>query len=309
MGTELLIPLLGVFLSVALGVGFGASYFLRTASPLERRLRDLADVGIVGRTKLGSLDLSRASYGQLEKFASVLPQSPKQMSALRRRMAVAGYDRPEAAVLYALAEIGLPIIFGGITFLYLQGTRGIIAGLFIAAVAYMAPGLWLGSKISNRKRLIQNGLPDALDLLLVTIEAGSGLDQAMVKVSNELRIACPPLAEELRNVVTEMRAGRPRIEALKMFADRTKVDDVRTLVATMIQTDKFGTSIGQALRTHAEVARTKRRQRAEERAQKLGVKLVFPLVLCLFPAMYVVVLGPAALRIMRLFMSMNMGGR
>ena len=104
-------------------------------------------------------------------------------------------------------------------------------------------------------------------------------------------------------MVTEMRAGRPRSEALRQFADRTKVDDVRTLVATMIQTDKFGTSIGQALRTHADVARTRRRQRAEERAQKLGVKLVFPLVFCLFPAMFVVVLGPAILKIARFFMA------
>jgi tight adherence protein C len=307
MGTELLVPLIGVFLSVALAVGFGASYFLRTASPLERRLRDLVDTGVGVGTRVSSLDLMHASYGQLEKFANVLPQSPKQMSALRRRMAVAGFDRPEAAVLYALAEIGLPILFGSIAWLYLQGTRGIIAGLTVGAVGYLLPGLWLGSKIANRKRLIQNGLPDALDLLLVTIEAGSGLDQALVKVSNELQIACPPLADELRNVVTEMRAGRSRIDALKQLAERTKVDDVRTLVATMIQTDKFGTSIGQALRTHADVARTKRRQRAEERAQKLGVKLVFPLVLCLFPAMYVVVLGPAALRIMRLFATGNFG--
>ena len=305
MSTELLVPLLAVFFSVALAVGFGVNYFFRTASPLERRLRGLVDVGATARSRLSSLDLTRPSYGQLERLTTVLPQSPKQMSALRRRLATAGFDRPEAAVLYALAEIGLPIVLGGFAWLYFQGARGIIAGLFFGAVGYLLPGLWLGSKIANRKRLIQNGLPDALDLLLVTIEAGSGLDQAMVKVSNELQIACPPLADELRHVVTEMRVGRPRLEALKQFADRTKVDDVRTLVATMIQTDKFGTSIGQALRTHAEVARTKRRQRAEERAQKLGVKLVFTLVLCLFPAMYVVVLGPAALRIMRLFITMS----
>src|SRR5262249_11694170 len=150
-----------------------------------------------------------------------------------------------------------------------------------AALAYLLPGLWLGRQISRRTREIQNGLPDALDLLLVTMEAGSGLDQSIVRAGNELEHSFPALAREFRHIVTEMRAGRPRIEALRQFADRTKVEDVRTLVTTLIQTDKFGTSIGQALRTHADVARTKRRQRAEERAQKLGVKLVFPLVFCL----------------------------
>jgi tight adherence protein C len=151
--------------------------------------------------------------------------------------------------------------------------------------------------MAKRKRQIQNGLPDALDLLLVMIEAGSGIDQAMAKIGQELQLAYPSLAREFRHIVTEMRAGRPRAEALRQFAERTKVEDVRALATMLIQTDKFGTSIGQALRAHADTARIKRRQRAEERAQKLGVKLVFPLVFCLFPAMYAVVLGPAALRI------------
>ena len=131
------------------------------------------------------------------------------------------------------------------------------------------------------------------------MEAGAGMDQSIVKVSNELHLAYPALTSEFRRVVTEIRAGRPRAEALRQFAERTKVEDVRALVLTMIQTDKFGTSVGQALRTHAETARIKRRQRAEERAQKLGVKMVFPLVFCLFPAMYVIVLGPSVLRIIR----------
>jgi tight adherence protein C len=166
-----------------------------------------------------------------------------------------------------------------------------------AVVGYMLPGLWWGRRVNARKRQIRNGLPDALDLLLLTIEAGSGLDQAFVKVANELQYSHPILAKEFRQVVTDMRAGRPRSDALRQFADRTKVEDVRSLVTMLIQTDKFGTSVGQALRTHAATARVKRRQRAEERAQKLGVKLVFPLVFCLFPALYVVILGPAILRI------------
>jgi tight adherence protein C len=135
----------------------------------------------------------------------------------------------------------------------------------------------------------------------VCIEAGSGIDQAIIKSSDELDIAYPALAEEMRLLTTEMRAGKPRLEAFKNLASRTKVDEVRALVAMLIQTDRFGTSIAQALRTHAEVSRTKRRQNAEERAGKIGVKLVFPLVLCLFPALYVVILGPAVVEYFKIF--------
>jgi tight adherence protein C len=160
----------------------------------------------------------------------------------------------------------------------------------------------LSRQIEKRKLQIQNGLPDALDLLIVCVEAGCGLDQAIVKVADELQLAYPALSDELRLVTTEVRAGKPRLEAFKNFAKRTKVDDVRSLVALLIQTDKFGTSIAQALRTHAETSRTKRRQRAEERAAKVGVKLVFPLVLLLFPALYVVILGPAVIQFFRVFL-------
>jgi tight adherence protein C len=163
----------------------------------------------------------------------------------------------------------------------------------------MAPNLWLSRAIEARKTVIRNGLADAIDLMIVCVEAGSGLDQAISRVAEELALPYPALARELEIMVSEMRAGKPRLEAFKNFADRTKVDDVRSLVAMLVQTDRFGTSVGQALRTHAETSRTKRRQRAEERAAKLGVKLLFPLVFCLFPAFYVVVLGPSAVRIWR----------
>jgi tight adherence protein C len=139
-------------------------------------------------------------------------------------------------------------------------------------------------------------------MLTVCVEAGSGLDQAISKASDELEIAHPALARELKLVTTEIRAGKPRLDAFKNFAQRTGVDDVRSLVSMLAQTDRFGTSIGLALRTHAETSRTKRRQRAEERAGKVGVKLVFPLALCLFPALYIVCFGPAAIRIYRVLL-------
>jgi tight adherence protein C len=137
--------------------------------------------------------------------------------------------------------------------------------------------------------------------MIVCVEAGCGLDQAILKTSEELDVSHPELAAELKLITTEVRAGKPRIEAFKNFASRTRVDDVRSLVAMLVQTDRFGTSIAQALRTHAEVSRTKRRQRAEEKAAKVGVKLVFPLVFFLFPAFYVVTLGPAVIQFVRVF--------
>src|SRR6185436_11223256 len=166
---------------------------------------------------------------------------------------------------------------------------------------FFTPGLIVDHGLTVRRVAIENGLADALDLMVVCIEAGSGLDQAIVKTSDELAIAYPVLAEELRILISEIRAGKPRIEAFKSLAQRTKVDDVRSLVSMLIQTDRFGTSIGQALRTHADSSREKRRQRAEEKAQKIAVKLVFPLVLCFFPAFYVVVLGPAIITFVRSF--------
>jgi tight adherence protein C len=179
--------------------------------------------------------------------------------------------------------------------------RNLLFAVFAGAIGYFIPTIWLGRLIERRRKEIRNGLPDAIDLMIVCIEAGSGIDQALSKVAEELTLSYPALARELEMITMETRAGKPRMEAFKNFAERTKVDDVRSLVAMLVQTDRFGTSIGQALRTHAEVSRTKRRQRGEEKAAKLGVKLLFPLIFCLFPAFYVIVLGPSMVRIYRQF--------
>jgi tight adherence protein C len=176
-----------------------------------------------------------------------------------------------------------------------------------ALVGYVIPGFLLDFKVSARQKVIRNGLPDALDLLIVCLESGSAMDQGIMKVSDELALPYPALAEELKMIITETRAGKPRIEAFRNFAERTGVDDVRALVAMLVQTDRFGTSVSQALRTHAETSRTKRRQRAEERAAKIGVKLVFPLVFLLFPAFFVVTIGPAVIRFMRVLFGDIMG--
>jgi tight adherence protein C len=194
-----------------------------------------------------------------------------------------------------------PVVFGLAALTFFGLVNGWILGIIGAAIGYLIPGLVLGRMTEKRKQEIRNGLPDALDLFIVCVEAGCGLDQAIVKASDELGLTHPALAYELRLITTEIRAGKPRMEAFKNFAARTKVDDVQSLVAMLVQTDKFGTSVAQALRIHAETSRTKRRQAAEERAAKVGVKLVFPLVLFLFPALYIVILGPAVISFVRVF--------
>ena len=244
----------------------------------------------------------------LAKVERVLPTSTKEMSRIRRRLTRAGFTSPSASVIYAASEVALPVIAGVSTFAFFGPPRGFLVGTLIAIAAYMVPGLVIGRIITRRQQQIRNGLPDALDLVIVCVEAGLSLDQAVLKASEELAISHPALAEELHQLTNEIRAGKPRMEAFRNFADRTKVDDVRALVAMLIQTDRFGTSIAQALRTHADTGRTVRRQRAEERAAKLGVKLVFPLVFCLFPAMYVVTLGPGAIRIIRVLIQ-GLGGQ
>jgi tight adherence protein C len=269
-------------------------------APEQRRLRDVVGRRAegAGKTPMVLADLPAQLKGRL---ASLVPRSPKDMSRLQKRLAKAGIHGLGPALTYVFAELLLPVIFGGAALYFLGLRSGIVPALIAGAVGYLIPGLVVQQAIKRRKKQISNGLPDALDLFIVCLEAGSALDQAIVKATDELGLAYPALAEELRMITSEVRAGKPRTEAFKNFAARTQVDDVRALVAMLVQTDRFGTSVAQALRTHAEVSRTKRRQRAEERAAKVGVKLVFPLVFLLFPAFYVVTLGPAVIQFVRVF--------
>ena len=271
---------------------------LRWSTPESREIRKLSQRG--SDSVFTNVELTEVAAPWVKHFRQVAPKSPKEMTKLRRRLTAAGYRSLTAAILYGASEVILPFVLGGAVLLVFGFSRWYIA-LLGAAVGYVAPSLWLGRQTSLRQKQIRNGLPDALDLMIVCIEAGSGVDQAILKTSDELDLSYPALAEELRLITTEIRAGKPRLEAFKNFASRTKVDEVRSLVAMLVQTDRFGTSIAQALRTHAEVSRTKRRQNAEERAAKIGVKLVFPLVFCLFPSLYVAILGPAVVDYVRVF--------
>jgi tight adherence protein C len=298
MSPQIAIVLVAVFVSIALAIGVVASLAFRWSTPESREIRRLAHRG--DRSVFTHTELTEVAAPWTKHLQQVAPKSPKEMSKLRRRLTAGGYRGLTAAIVYAAAEIILPFVFGGSVLLVVGFSKWYIA-LLGAAVGYVVPSVWLGRKVALRQKQIRNGLPDALDLMIVCIEAGSGIDQALAKTSDELDLSYPALAEELRLITTEIRSGKARLEAFKNFASRTKVDEVRSLVAMLVQTDRFGTSIAQALRTHAEVSRTKRRQNAEERAAKIGVKLVFPLVFCLFPSLYVAILGPAVVDYVRVF--------
>jgi tight adherence protein C len=292
MAPDISLIIVGVFLSVAFAAWALGSMVLRWSTTEQREIRRLSH----GRSEvIAELHLTDAPSPWVKRFQQVVPKSPKEMSALRRRLTTAGYRSSAVAVIYAASEVLLPFVFAGGSLLIFGFSRWYYA-IVAAALGFSLPSVWLGRKTALRQKQIRNGLPDALDLMIVCIEAGSSVDQSILKASDELDLPYPALAEELRLITTEMRAGKPRLEAFKNFASRTKVDEVRSLVAMLIQTDRFGTSVAQALRTHAEVSRTKRRQNAEERAAKIGVKLVFPLVFCLFPALYVAILGPAVVQ-------------
>jgi tight adherence protein C len=293
MPLDLLVTLVAAFLFVALIAGYGMSAFFSALSPERRRLRQLAVAGPAGVIDT-QVTLVDTVDPRLKRIPGV-PKSPKELGRLRRRLARAGYTSMTAVLVYTTATIVMPILLALAAVSLIGVNKGWILALVGAAIGYLLPGLVLGRLTERRKREIRDGLPDALD------EAGCSLDQAIVKASDELGLTYPSLSYELRLITTEIRAGKPRLEAFKNFAARTLVDDVQSLVALLVQTDKFGTSIAQALRIHAETSRVKRRQDAEERAGKIGVKLVFPLVLFLFPALYIVILGPAVISFVRVF--------
>jgi tight adherence protein C len=295
MPPALILALVGVFACVAVITGLLTNSVLERQSAGNRRFREM--LRPTARTAAVTTLVGASGPAPIvQRISKFLPKSPKDMNRLQKRLAIAGIHGSGPLVAYLVGEVVLALVALAIPLWFLGVVRGLVFGILAAIVGYMIPSFVVAYFVAKRQKQIRNGLPDALDLLIVCLEAGLGIDQAISKCAEELMLAYPALAEELRMVNVEGRAGKPRIEAFKNFAERTKVDDVRALVSMLIQTDRFGTSVAQALRTHADVSRTKRRQRAEERAAKIGVKLVFPLVFCLFPAFYVVTLGPAILK-------------
>ena len=285
-----------VFTVVAVVTGSATSLLVRRLSPERRRLAAL----VRGRSETAepSLLLGGAPT-TLMRFARFRRRSPERLALLRRRLVAAGHSA-EAVSTYSTIELGCAAI-GALLPVQVLGLAGLgFAGLGIAA-GLLAPRVALTRQIERRRSAIRNGLPDALDLLVVCLDAGCTLSVAMGKVSEELRATHPALAHELAAIHADIQAGKPKAEAFQEVADRTQVHEIRPLVTLLMQAERFGNGINAALRTLAATARDKRSQRAEELASKAGIKLVFPLVLCIFPAFYVVTLGPVIIHFVRLF--------
>jgi len=224
----------------------------------------------------------------------------------------AGFRNRRAPLVFWGVKAGLTVsgLLLGLIVRLLAGDNiplGMVALLFIcpAVVGLYAPNVWLSQRIKARRLDITNSLPDALDLLVVCVEAGMGLDQAFSRVAREMMATNPVLAEELNLVILELRAGKSRAEALKNLAARVALEDVNSLVTLIVQADAFGTSISSTLRVYSDTMRTTRFQRAEEIAAKMPVKLLFPLVFCILPALFVTIMGPAFIKLMQVFAQMG----
>jgi tight adherence protein C len=329
----LLIPLL-IGVAVAAVVGLAAWLVPARSRAVERQLDELEhasaidDPGVRTRRQRQSQQLKAVLEFVGEKVsetvgegagrsargtaapAADLSGDPRHASPLRQQLIHAGYREPSAVAIYWGARLALTVGLGAFGFLVLQAATGdsvraLLAGGWGAGLGWVGPSVRVRSRARARQKDIQRALADALDLMVVCVEAGLALNQALVRVADEIRHVSQVTSDELTLVNLEIRAGVPRDEALRNLGDRTGVADLQSLVAMLIQTDRFGTSVAQALRVHSDTMRTKRRQRAEEAAAKTTIKLVFPLAFCIFPALFVVILGPALISIYRTLAGMK----
>ena len=298
----ILLPLLA-FAFVSLLVAAGAMVLSPGgAAVIERRLGDLT--GRPVRSARDSATFDRA-VDTLKRIGRAVPKSPSEMSKLQLRLVHAGFRRHDAVAIFLGIRVGLGLLCFLLFSTPLFVRPNMLLALGAAGLGYVLPGMVLARLANRRQHRIRLSVPDALDLLVVSVEAGLGLDQAIQRVGDELASVHPELSEDLRMINLELRAGKARAEALHNLAARTGVDDLISLVAVLVQTDKFGTSVAQALRVHSDSLRTKRRQRAEEAAAKTAVKMVFPLAICIFPAIWIVTLGPVAIKFVQVLGPMS----
>jgi tight adherence protein C len=251
------------------------------------------------------LDTREVLEGVVERFEKVIPRSEAEVSIVQQRLVRAGYRDASSLKFFYSSKLFVPlflILIVAVTGLANQNPFFIY--IACAGFGFLAPDFILGRMITNRQAKVRRGLPDVLDLLVICVEAGLSLDQATARTAEELRNAHPVLSDELGMVALEQRAGSVRADAWKHLGERTGVDAVRNLVSMLVQSEQFGTSVGKTLRVHSDTLRTKRVQEIEEKAAKLSVKLLFPLVFFIFPSLFVVVLGPAVISMSDSFKSL-----
>ena len=303
----LLLITVSTFVCVSLGM-MGVYWFLyRPQSAATERLKQLGARNTTAVATPRLVEDEGRSVELAQRLASplsrLLPPSAAEAKKLEKQLMQAGFRSPGAALVYRAIQLvamaGLPALVAIACAVLARPLSGALLWILSAfVVGFFLPRYALRRMIRSRQQLVRWGLADALDLMVISIEAGLGLNAAMMKVSSELKEVHPDISEEFELANLEIRVGRERDEALRNLADRTGVDDLRSLVAMLIQTDRFGTSIAKAIRAFSDSLRTKRRQRAEQAAQKAAVKLLFPLACFLFPTLFIAILGPAALQLM-----------
>jgi len=287
-----------VFLGVALAVSLvGVKLWVQPKEAIER-------VTGTGYEQEVAKHPSLAFHDLVKKLGDVIPASPKDQSVMQKRLTRAGIKAPSALkILYGSKVMGA-VLFPLFMSALVAGSASDSTNKLLAIAAAAAAGFWGPNEYvkirgQRRQKEISRGLPNALDLLVVCVESGLGMDQAIIQVAKELEHAHPEISEEFAMVNYELKAGKRRVEALRNLAERSSVEDLKKLVAVLIQADRFGTGVAQSLRGHADYMRVQARQMAEEKAAKLGVKLVFPIFFCILPSLFVVTVGPVVMKIIR----------
>lgn len=296
--------LIAISTFVCIAFGVMAVYWLmfRPASATAARLKELGDANPNVAPSIEPNTVASLAERLAEPINRLVPPSAANAAKLQKDLMQAGFRSPHATSVFRAAQLvsmlGLPLLLVLVySFLVWPLSDALIPGLFAIGAGFILPRLVLNRLIASRKLRISWGLADALDLMVITMEAGLGLNAAMVKICEELKDVHPDISKEFEIANLEIRVGRERSEALRNLADRTGVEDLNSLVGMLIQADRFGTSIARAVRVYSDSLRTKRRQRAEQAAQKAAFKLLLPLGALLFPTMFIVILGPALLNI------------
>jgi tight adherence protein C len=296
MPLPLILSLVAFLTVVVIVFAFGAAA-LAPSSVLGSRLREIGWQRPKSETKPAIRERMQQA---LDPLSRALPLSPTDVSQTRLWLIQAGYRTAQHVTIYR----GLRVLFAAIGFISVFAFTQFDSPLLLVGMTglgFFLPRFLLKKKLAERQRRIRLGLPDALDLTVICVEAGLSLDQAMMRVGQDLSHAHPELSGEFHLFDLETRAGKPRVEALRNLSERTGVEDIRSLVGTLIQTDRFGTSVAQALRVHSDSLRTERRQRAEEQAAKTTVKMIIPLVLFVMPSLIFVTVGPAVIQLLHIF--------
>ena len=292
-----------IFVATTLAFLAAANFFAR-AKESQQRSKRLA--GGSGDTRFAPTrertDMKSLALKVLEP-AGKLFSSSRNRDKLRQDLHAAGFYSQRAVTIFLGAKLAAAFVLPVVFFIYrsmfaLPMNLTIVCLVLLVVVGLRMPGFWLARRLKGRRERLRADLPDCLDLMVVCVESGLGIDAALLKISEKMSSACPDLSQELRMVHLEMQAGQPRQEALRSLGERTGVKEIQSLVAKLIQSDRFGTSVAKSLRVHADTIREKRRQRAEEQAGKTAVKLLIPLVFLIFPALFVAILGPAVLQMM-----------